>query len=157
MAPATALTAYRIADDRFPLLDGGGAFRLGGRWNSKGRYVIYAGIGFATAMLEKLVHTNIGRIPTGQQVAAITIPAHVKVEVLDPDLLPGWDRADLLAARAFGDAWYDSRRTAVLLVPSLPAMGLEHNALINQLHPEFAYIRAEQPQPVRWDARLFGA
>lgn len=153
---AEGLRAFRIADDRYPLLDGGGAFRTGGRWNSKGRYVIYAGIGFATAMLEKLAHTRIGKIPVGQQFADIHIPAHVSVERLDPAAVPGWNRMDYIAARAFGDEWYDRRRTAVLIVPSLPSMGLEQNLLINQLHPDFTDIKAGRPQPVLWDARLFG-
>ncbi|MBP7337553.1 RES domain-containing protein [Niveispirillum sp.] len=150
------IRAFRIADNRFPLMDGGGAFRMGGRWNSKGRYVIYAGIGFATAMLEKLAHTRIGRIPTGQHYAVITIPESVSVETLDPAALPGWDRMDHVASRAFGDEWYDSKRTAALIVPSAPAMGLERNLLINQLHPEFMDIKAERPVPVIWDQRLFG-
>lgn len=153
---AEGIHAFRIADDRYPLLDGGGAFRTGGRWNSKGRYVIYAGVGFATAMLEKLAHTRIGKIPNGQQFADIHIPAQVSVERLDQAALPGWNRMDYVAARAFGDEWYDRRRTAVLIVPSLPSMGLEQNLLINQLHPDFADVRAGQPQPVIWDARLFG-
>lgn len=149
------IRAYRVADDRFPLMDGGGAFRFGGRWNNVGRYVIYAGVGFATAMLEKLAHTRIGRIPSGQHYAAITVPADVSTERLDPLSVPGWERMDYAVSRAFGDQWYDSRRTAVLIVPSLPAMGLECNLVINQLHPEFANIRVEQPRHVHWDARLF--
>lgn len=153
---SVGLTGYRIADDRFPLLDGGGAFRMGGRWNSPGRYVIYAGIGFATAMLEKLVHTNIGKVPKGQQFADILIPDHIGREEIASNDLPGWRDADLGASRAFGDAWYDSRRSAVLIVPSLPAMGMERNLLINQLHPDFADIRAGRPRPLHWDARLFG-
>jgi len=34
-------------------------------------------------------------------------------------------------------------------------MGFERNLLINQLHPDFADIRAARPRPVLWDARLF--
>ncbi|MGQ9366966.1 RES family NAD+ phosphorylase [Azospirillum sp. ST 5-10] len=149
------MTAFRIADDRFPLLDGGGAFRTGGRWNSKGRYVIYAGIGFATAMLEKLVRTRIGVVPAGQQFAEIFIPGNLTVEEVGPSDVAGWSDPGYAASRAFGDAWYDSRRSAVLIVPSHPAMGFERNVLIHQLHADFADIRAARPRPVLWDARLF--
>lgn len=149
------ITAFRIADDRFPLLDGGGAFRGGGRWNSKGRHVIYAGIGFATAMLEKLAHTRIGKIPEGQQFAEIFISSHVAIEEVGPADVPGWNDPGYAASRAYGDAWYDSRRSAVLIVPSHPAMGFERNVLINQLHRDFSEIRTSQPRPVLWDARLF--
>lgn len=153
--PSGPFTVFRIADDRFPLLDGGGAFRFGGRWNSPGRYVIYTGIGFATALLEKLVRTRIGRIPAGQQVADILVPGHLPVEEIGPADLPGWDEQGHVASRAYGDAWYDARRTAALIVPSVPAMGYERNLLLNQLHPAFGEITSSRPRPVVWDARLF--
>lgn len=155
--PSGAVTGFRIADDRFPLLDGGGAFRCGGRWNSPGRHVIYAGVGFATAMLEKLVRTRIGRLPEGQQVTEIFVPAHVAAEEIGPADLPGWNEPGHLASRGFGDAWHEERRSAVLIVPSLPAMGYERNLLLNPLHVDFGEIRSSRPRPVTWDARLFAA
>jgi RES domain-containing protein len=155
--PTGPFAAFRIADDRYPLLDGGGAFRLGGRWNSPGRYVVYTSLGFAAAMLEKLVRARIGRIPSGQQLADILVPGHVSVEEIGPADLPGWNSSAQSASRAYGDAWYDGRRAAALIVPSLPAMGYERNLLLNQLHPEFGEITASRPRPVIWDARLFAS
>lgn len=149
------LTAWRIADDRYPLLDGGGAFRTAGRWHGQGRFVIYASLGVAVALLEKLVRTRLGEIPRRQQIAAITIPAGVAIEEIAPGDLPGWDEPASTAARAFGNAWYDASRTVGLLVPSLPAMGFEQNLLINQRHPDFGKIRHASPNPVVWDRRLF--
>ena len=60
------LRAYRIADRRHKIFDGQGASLLGGRWNSPGRRVIYAAETYAGAMLEALVHANIGRLPKTQ-------------------------------------------------------------------------------------------
>jgi RES domain-containing protein len=60
-----------------------------------------------------------------------------------------------IASRAYGDAWDDSGRTAVLIVPSVPAMGLERNVLINQRHAQFRHITHGEPRPLVWDARLF--
>ncbi len=117
--PTGPFTAFRIADDRFPLLDGGGAFKTGGRWNSKGRHVVYAGIGFATSMLEKLAHTRIGKIPNGQHFAEVFIPGHIAIEEVGPSDVSGWTDPDYAASRAYGDAWYDSRRSAVLVVPRI--------------------------------------
>jgi RES domain-containing protein len=153
--PSGPLVAFRIVDDRFPLLDGGGAFKTGGRWNSKGRYVIYAGLGFAIALLEKLARTRIGKVPAGQQFAEIFIPADVSVEEVGPSDVPGWNDPGYGPSRAFGDTWYDSRRSLILIVPSHPAMGLERNVLINQLHPEFGSVRTARPRPIVWDGRLF--
>ncbi|MBV1800464.1 RES family NAD+ phosphorylase [Siccirubricoccus sp. G192] len=154
--PSGPLLAFRIADDRFPLLDGTGAFRTGGRWNSRGRRVIYAGLGFSVALLEKLVRTRIGSVPSGQQFAEILIPGHVPIEQVGPEDVPGWDAPGYGASQAYGDPWYDSGRTAVLIVPSLPAMGYDRNVLINQMHPAFSELRTSQPRPMIWDARLFG-
>jgi RES domain-containing protein len=151
------LVAFRIADNRFPLLDGGGAFQVAGRWHRPGRSIIYAGLGFAVAMLEKLVRLRTGWMPTSQQFADILIPGPVEIEQIGPADVPGWERSDRAASQAYGDAWYDSGRTAVLIVPSAPAMGLEHNVLISQRHPSFPQITAGRPRPVVWDARLFAA
>jgi RES domain-containing protein len=151
------LLGYRIGDDRYPLLDGGGAFRTGGRWNSPGRYVVYAGLGFAVALIEVLVRTRTGRVPRGQQFAEVFIPGTVEVEQIGPADVPGWDRADYVPSQAYGNVWYDSGRTPVLVVPSVAAMGLERNLLINQRHPQFKEIAHATPRPLVWDARLFRA
>jgi RES domain-containing protein len=151
------LVAFRIADDRFPLLDGGGAFQAAGRWHRPGRSIIYAGLGFAGTMLEKLVRLRTGRMPARQQYAEIFIPGPIEIEQIGPADVPGWERADRTASQAYGDAWYDSGRTAVLIVPSLAAMGLEHNVLINQRHPQFRHVTHAESRPVVWDARLFAS
>ena len=149
------LRAYRIADGRCPILDGSGAALNGGRWNSPGRRVIYAADTYAGVLLEKLVHTNIGRIPASQAYIEILIPEDVGIEEVTPADLPGWDAEDQQVSREYGDAWYGQQRTAVLVAPSV-VTPVERNIVINQDHPDFAKIRASAPKPVRWDARLFG-
>ena len=57
-------------------------------------------------------------------------------------------------ARRFGNRWYDEQRTAVLLVPSLSAPGLEWNVAINQQHPDFARLTASALRPVVGHPRL---
>lgn len=108
-------------------------------------------------MLEKLVRLRTGWMPARQQFAEVFIPGAVEVEEIGPADVPGWDLPDRAASQAYGDDWYDSGRTAVLLVPSLPAMGLERNVLINQRHPQFRYVTHADPRPVVWDARLFAS
>jgi RES domain-containing protein len=44
----------------------------------------------------------------------------------------------------------------VLVVPSVVARR-EGNVLINPQHPDFSEIVAGTPEPVVWDARLFGS
>ena len=127
--------------------------RHGARWNSPGRRVIYAAETYAGALLEILVHAS-GGVPRGQAYIEIEIPADLGVEEITPQDVPHWDAPSFRAARAFGDRWYDERRTPVLLVPSVVTL-VERNVLINQEHPQFSRIRESEAQPVRWDVRLW--
>lgn len=148
------LRAFRIADQRHPLLDGTGAFLQGGRWTSKGRRVIYAAETYAGALLEMLVHSNLRRLPRTQSWIEIRIPAGLDAEEIKAARLPGWNGADLSVCRALGDAWHEQKRTPLLLVPSVVTHGVERNLLINQDHPAFESLTATPPLPVEWDARL---
>ena len=148
--------AWRIVDGRFDPFSAIGASLVGGRWNSLGVGVIYASRTFAGAMLECLAHAGIGRVPRTHVAVEIKIPADVAIERRDEGSLPvGWDRPDLGVARAFGNAWIREQRTAVLWVPSVVAR-VEANVLFNPGHADFKKIMAGDPQPVIWDARLFG-
>ena len=154
--PTQSWQAWRIADGRFEVFSAVGASLVGGRWNSPGLGVIYARRTFAGAMLECLAHAGIGRVPRTHLAIEIAIPAAASVERHDPLSLPaGWDQGDLRAARAFGDAWIRECRTAVLVVPSVVARR-EGNVLINPQHPHFKLVTPGPPEPVLWDARLFG-
>ena len=146
---------YRIADSRHPLWDGTGTAMVGGRWNSPGRPVIYASLSYACAMLEILVHANIGRIPATQAYVVAEVPDSLVVERHDARSLPaGGDGDDTSIARRFGDQWLQEARCAVLVVPSVVAR-LECNALINPLHADARQLLVSSSQKVIWDQRLF--
>ena len=149
------MRAFRVADRRFPIYDGTGARLVGGRWNSPGRPLIYAAETFAGALLEVLIHSNLGRIPKTHAVVEISIPDTLAMEtVISQDIL-AWDGDDQIAGRIFGDRWLAEQRSAVLLVPSVITGDREHNVLINPQHPDFSLVTASQPQSVRGDKRLF--
>ena len=155
-AQSHAWQAWRIADGRFDVFSPVAASLVGGRWNSPGLGLIYASRSYAGAMLECLAHAGVGRVPRTHVAIEIAIAAAVSVEHHDQRTLPvGWDHADLHIARAFGDAWIREKRTAVLRVPSVVARR-EMNVLLNPLHADFKRIVAGSPEPVVWDARLFG-
>ena len=133
-----------------------GASLVGGRWNSPGLGVIYASRSYAGAMLECLAHAGIGRMPKTHVAIEVVIAAAVGVEQHDGSSLPaGWDHADLRVARTFGNDWIRECRTAVLVLPSVVARR-EGNVLLNPQHSDFRKISASNPEPVIWDARLFG-
>ncbi len=147
---------FRIADRRHPLFDGTGSYLHGNRWNSKGRRVIYTAESYAGALLEMLVHCSIGYFPRTHAWIAISAPEKINIERVQAADLPGWDAADLKASRAFGDRWHQEQRSAILLVPSVVTAGIEANALLNQDHPDFRLLKADDPKDVLWDRRLFG-
>jgi RES domain-containing protein len=149
------MRAFRIADRRFPIFDGTGARLVGGRWNSPGRPVIYAAETFSGALLEVLVHSNLGRVPKTHALVEVAIPDEISTETVTADALPGWLAEDQIVSRLYGDRWLEEKRTAVLLAPSAVTGGRERNVLLNPEHPEFRNIRASKPQDVVWDQRLF--
>lgn len=144
-----ALIAFRIGSRAHKLLDGSGAAASGeARWNSRGRYIIYATEHYATALLEKAAQWEKLRLPSTLVYTRISVPRNVSVEEVGAAGLPGWDADHKTVSQRFGDRWYDERRSLVLLVPSLAAPGLERNVLINQQHTDFARVTATAPQRI---------
>lgn len=147
------LTAYRIANAGHLRFSGHGAQLRGARWNSPGRPVIYASLSYACALLEILVHAGTADLPPEHLAVKITIP-EMLIEEVTPGDVPGWDLPDLVASRAYGDAWLVSLRTAVLLMPSVVSRH-DRNVLINPLHHDAVNIKVGAPEPIIWDERLF--
>jgi len=148
------LVAFRIVRRGYPPFDGSGAARWGGRWNRPGRAVIHAAETYSLALLESLVHFNIGELPPHLEMIQITAPASISRELLEAKALPGWDGPQPNPiSQDFGDRWYDERRSCVLIVPS-KLSPVEHNLLIHGQHEELRLISVGPPQPVRLDERL---
>lgn len=147
--------AYRIGSSAHPLLDGSGAAASDdARWNSKGRYVIYASEHYATALLEKAAQLNSIKVPRTLVWVRINIPAGTTMEEIRLEDLPDWDADDKEVSQRFGNRWYDDARSLVLLVPSMAAPGLERNMLIRQRHAQFTQITATPPESIRCHPKL---
>lgn len=147
------LIAYRLGHVDYPILDGGGAFKYGSRWCSPGRYIVHAAAAYSLAVLENVVHWGVASLPPGMQFVRVSIPAATSCKVLEPTDLPGWDAYPYGPSQPYGDGWYDSMESAVLVVPSVLSP-FEPNVLINQRHPEFVSLSASDPAPAILDLRL---
>lgn len=145
---------WRIGVAAFPVFSGDGARLKGGRWNQPGTPAIYAATSYASALLEILVHTNIGRVPPALRHVRIDIPDDAPVETMTPEDVPGWDTIPASSSRIVGQACLTARSALVLLVPSVVTRGLDQNAVINPAHADFARIAVGHEQPVAWDPRL---
>ncbi|MEL6372924.1 MAG: RES domain-containing protein [Pseudomonadota bacterium] len=151
--PRTA-RAFRIgdADGRHEIFSGEGAALSEARWHRAGQRVIYAAEHLSCAMLEKLVHFN-GILPANQHFVTLTLPKGLTYEVVTKDSLADWTSSEV--SRAFGAAWIEANRSALLYVPSI-VVREERNVLINPAHPAFADIDVSLEQPIHWDKRLLG-
>jgi len=137
---------WRICREPFSDLSGEGARLFGGRWNSPGRPLIYAAETAALAVLEVRVHLDLDwdTLPDDYVLVGIKVPALLTEDVANLPSDP----------RAVGDQWIESRRSALLRVPSVivPESG---NVLINPSHPDASMITIESVRPFSFDQRLW--
>jgi RES domain-containing protein len=152
------IVAYRVCKTRYPVFDGTGAEIAGGRWNSRGRPLIYCADSFAGALLEILVHANAPvALPGPHHCARALADETVSIETLDEADLPGWADEDAVISRAYGDRWLEEQRSVILSVPAATARPYGRNLLLNPAHPDYHRISLEPPVDVAWDSRLFRA
>jgi RES domain-containing protein len=140
-------------------LSGDGGLRAGGRWHEKGCPVVYLAENAPLALLEVLVHLEIdpADLPTTYRLLEIEAPDSVSVEEITRSELdknaPGW-MTDSNAARSYTKAWFSTRRTALLRVPSV-ILPYSHNYLLNPLHPDAAQAKIVEVTVADFDQRLF--
>src|SRR6185503_19514933 len=142
------LRVYRVCRTIHARLDGLGSRRVGGRWNSPGRAVVYMAQCVALAVLENLVHMSRLDFPTGYVVVAADIPNNLEIVTEERvRYAAGLARAD---PRTIGDYWIDNRLSAALRVPSSVVLG-ESNYLLNPQHPDFRMIITVRPTAFEFD------
>jgi len=131
---------YRIIQRRLasnPLGYGSG----GARWNPRGVPVIYAGSSISIITTEFL--SIKGSAVVAAEWSLVTLTIADNPPVLDVKSLPkDWDaRPYPLSTQEFGRQWTRLKSSVCLKVPSaripLKAYPLEHNLLIDPLHPAF--------------------
>jgi RES domain-containing protein len=138
----------RICRAKYPDLDGKGAAKSGGRWNSPGTPIVYASSCGALAVLEYRVHTHVN--PDDLLIYTIEIPDALQVE------RSTW-MPEIATSRSFGDAWVKTKRSPILSVPSV-VVPHQTNYLINPEHPDIVgSIKIVEQQSFMLDVRLFSA
>ena len=138
-------------------LSGGAAKAKGGRWNSKGKAVVYAASTIALATLETLVHLGDNITIRNAFLVKLIVPASVwkAREIIEASNLDITWMAEPAGSTTinFGDFWLESVTSPLLLVPSV-IVPEEYNVLINPMHPKAAKIRAEVARRYIYDPRL---
>ena len=105
------LVAWRLDQAVFATTwdSGEGAFRFGGRWNSRGVRAVYASLDPATAILEVAVHKGFRALDTAPHVlTSLMIPDPSDATVIDPAAVPNpnWLHPGMPSAgqQVFGDS-----------------------------------------------------
>jgi RES domain-containing protein len=134
--------------------DGKAAQRFGGRWNLPGRRAVYASVTKSLALLEVLVHLDVGR-PVPRLVAFTFDVDDRLVERLPATRLPRHWRTSrgLVVTQEIGDDWLASGAALALAVPST-IVPEEVNYLLNPSHPAFRRLRFGRSVPFLLDPRL---
>lgn len=152
---------YRLAKEkagryRADDLSGNGAAIAGGRWNPKGRAVLYTCCHASTAVLEARVHAA-GIAPRANYfLVVLEIPDERVAGAWEPALPAQWDdlAGDPASTVAIGRHWLERGEELAMRVPSVVCRA-DHNILLNPLHADMKYVRAVAKEPFELDPRLF--
>jgi len=135
-------------------LEGLGAKKYGGRWNSKGFAVVYTSESLELAVLEALVHLDIDLLPKDVYQIGFELDDQFITRVPVP-LPGGWDSPPPYSpsVQAIGDRWIRGAFSLGLRVPAsvLPSRS---NVLLNPSHPEIRRLREVERGPLPWPSRV---
>lgn len=150
------MIVYRLSKEAFINdLSGYGAEKTGGRWNSKGRAVLYTAASRALAMVEVAVHVPLGIVPINYFIASIEVPDDDISQLQITDLPPNWNSNPFVkSTQLIGDDFIRKNQHLILRVPAASVPG-DFNYLINPRHADFGRIKLKSIDPFVFDVRLF--
>ncbi len=152
---------YRLCKKKYALnfednFSGIGAFDHGGRWNSRGHYVVYCSESLSLAVLEILAHADLEDLPDDLVCTSVEIPEQVSKMVLLPTDLPNnWRDYDPSPEelKLIGNKWLATGEQLILRIPSA-IIPHEFHQLINPKHPQFKLLKNFEVRPFKIDPRL---
>lgn len=151
------MKCFRLSKIKYPNhLSGDGAYKAGGRWNSKGIRITYTATSRALAMVELYVHISHNMIPADLVMITIDIPDNINIPYLDTSSLPdGWNKiSDKGLVKSIGDQFINEGKHLALYVPSAVVKD-DLNLLINPMHKDFDKISITEISPFLIDNRMF--
>lgn len=148
------MVVYRLCNNKFAEdLSGKGAEIAGGRWNSRGKAMLYTSQSIALCVTEIAVHVPLGILPKDYRLVHIEIP---DVDFFEIKKLPkdwqSFPHAD--ATQILGDKFLKENTFLVMKVPSATVHG-EFNFLVNPRHKDFSKIKIIKTENFNFDERLF--
>jgi RES domain-containing protein len=151
------MQVYRLIKQKYAAdpLDSEGARRYGGRWNSKGRAVLYASDTISLAALEILAHLHITAALNAYMCVTVTLPDAAILLLQDSDLPDDWRDDPVTPGTMYiGDEWLKSQSSLALSVPST-LIPQQRNFLVNPAHPDFQSLyEGLETEAFEFDTRL---
>lgn len=143
---------WRIS--RFHSLSGEGGRLYAARWNSVGNPVVYLAASPAGALVEILVHLELGddEPPPPYTLLQISTPSRLRASTLRVPAGEAW-KSNLAVTRKIGDSWLASNRSVIARFPSV-ILPHTYNYLLNPLHPDAKHIRITESEHFNFDPRL---
>lgn len=147
------MTLWRISN--YADLEGRGGLVSSGRWHTRGRPVVYLAETPAGALIEALVHLELNEtdLPVAYQLLKLAVPASVKTENCNPNILGKSWTTTVEITRRVGDEWLRRRVAALLRVPSA-VVPETWNWILNPAHPQARRLRTSWARRYGWDSRL---
>jgi len=137
-------------------LRGIGGLKVSGRWHIAGLPVVYLAEHPAGALLEMLVHAEIGSpadLPDTYQLLRVAVPDAITVaEISESDMPENW-REEVAFTQGAGNEWLTSGTSILLKVPSA-VLPYAYNYVMNPAHPEAAMLQIVMAIQVKQDPRI---
>ena len=146
------MLAFRIAHYKYAHSLSVSGFE--GRWNSKGKLVLYASENIATSLLENIIYRTGTGFNNDYKIMVIYHPEEHIEQIITSNLPKDWRSMESYdQLQKIGDSWYDEQRSLCLKVHSsiLPD---NYNIIFNTTHPEFKNVKLIDVLDYEPDERL---
>ncbi len=146
------MLAFRIAHYKYAHSLSVSGFE--GRWNSKGKLVLYASENIATSLLENIIYRTGTGFNNDYKIMVIYHPEEHIEQIITSNLPKDWRSMESYdQLQKIGNSWYDEQRSLCLKVPSsiLPD---NYNIIFNTTHPEFKNVKLIDVLDYEPDERL---
>ena len=146
------MLAFRIAHYKYAHSLSVSGFE--GRWNTKGKLVLYASENIATSLLENIIYRTGTGFNSDYKIMVIYHPEEHIEQIITSNLPKDWRSMESYdQLQKIGDSWYDEQRSLCLKVPSsiLPD---NYNIIFNTTHPEFKNVKLIDVLDYEPDERL---
>ncbi len=146
------MLAFRIAHYKYAHSLSVSGFE--GRWNSKGKLVLYASENIATSLLENIIYRTGTGFNNDYKIMVIYHPEEHIEQIITSNLPKDWRSMESYdQLQKIGNSWYDEQRSLCLKVPSL-ILPDNYNIIFNTTHPEFKNVKLIDVLDYEPDERL---